>query len=123
MGVPLPEDISLIMGGFLAYEGRVQLLPMIAVGFAGILCGDSIIYLIGRRVGDRVKGGKGFLARIVTPEKQAKVERLFADHGQKIIIAARFLPGVRAVTYFTAGSTRMSYFRFILFDGLAAMAS
>jgi membrane protein DedA with SNARE-associated domain len=123
MGVPLPEDISLITGGFLAYKGAVELWPMIAVGFAGILCGDSLIYLAGRRVGDRVERGKGFFARIVTPEKRARVEGLFARHGQKIVMLARFLPGVRAVTYFTAGSARMSYLRFIMFDGLAALAS
>jgi len=123
LGVPIPEDISLVTGGFLAYQGKVQLLPMIVVGFAGILCGDSIIYWAGRRVGDRVKDGKGFFGRIVTPEKRARVEGLFQKHGQKVVIVARFLPGVRAVTYFTAGSARMSYLRFILFDGLAALAS
>jgi len=123
LGLPLPEDIWLITGGYLAYSGRVQLLPMMAVGLAGILCGDSIIYLAGRWVGNRVESRKGFLARIVTPEKRARVEGLFEKYGQKIVIAARFLPGVRAVTYFTAGSARMSYLRFVLFDGLAALAS
>jgi membrane protein DedA with SNARE-associated domain len=125
LGVPLPEDISLILGGFLAYQGSVNLTVMMVVGFVGILCGDSLIYLAGRRVGTRVgrKGAVGFLARIVTPEKRAKVESLFAAHGQKIVMIARFLPGVRAVTYFTAGSAGMSYWRFIFWDGIAALAS
>jgi membrane protein DedA with SNARE-associated domain len=51
------------------------------------------------------------------------VEGLFARHGEKIVIAARFMPGVRAVTYFTAGSAGMPYPRFICFDGLAALLS
>ena len=51
------------------------------------------------------------------------MEQLFAAHGQKIVMAARFLPGVRAVTYFTAGSARMPYLRFILWDGFAALVS
>jgi len=124
LGLPLPEDISLILGGFLAYKGAVSLPVMMFVGFAGILVGDSLIYLAGRRVGTKVGGaGTGFFARIVTPEKRAKVESLFAIHGQKIVMIARFLPGVRAVTYFTAGSARMSYLRFIFWDGLAALAS
>jgi len=38
-------------------------------------------------------------------------------------MAARFMPGVRAVTFFTAGSAGMPYARFICFDGLAALAS
>ncbi|NPC48385.1 DedA family protein, partial [Corallococcus exiguus] len=68
------------------------------------------------------KGG-GFFSKIVTPEKRAKVESLFVTHGQKIVMIARFMPGVRAVTYFTAGSVHMSYWRFIFWDGLAALLS
>jgi membrane protein DedA with SNARE-associated domain len=51
------------------------------------------------------------------------VEGLFEKHGQKIVMIARFMPGVRAVTYFTAGSVGMPYWRFILWDGLAALLS
>ncbi len=123
LGVPLPEDISLILGGWLAYKGAAQLPLMMAVGFLGILVGDSLIFYAGRRIGSNVGKRGGFFARIVTPEKRAKVEGLFAKHGSKIVCIARFMPGVRAVTYFTAGSTGMSYWRFIFWDGLAALLS
>lgn len=124
LGVPLPEDISLILGGFLAHKGAASLPIMMLIGFAGILAGDSLIFLAGRRLGSQVgRSPKGFLARVVTPEKRARVEGLFALHGQKIVMIARFLPGVRAVTYFTAGSAGMAYWRFILWDGLAALLS
>ncbi|HYH99982.1 DedA family protein [Hyalangium sp.] len=124
LGVPLPEDISLILGGFLAHKGAASLPVMMVVGFVGILAGDSLIFHFGRRLGANVgrKPG-GFFARIITPEKRAKVEGLFEKHGQKIVMIARFMPGVRAVTYFTAGSVGMSYWRFILWDGLAALLS
>ncbi|QSQ15594.1 DedA family protein [Myxococcus landrumensis] len=129
LGVPLPEDISLILGGFLAHKGAANLPMMMAVGFGGILVGDSLIFFAGRRLGANLgrngegKGGGGFFARIVTPEKRARVEGLFERHGQKIVCIARFMPGVRAVTYFTAGSVGMSYWRFIFWDGLAALLS
>src|SRR5215472_332633 len=124
LGVPLPEDISLVTGGFLAYLDSAQLQIMMAVGFVGILVGDTLIFSAGRRIGTQVgRGGHGFFARIVTPEKRRRVEELFARHGEKIVMIARFLPGVRAVTYFTAGSARMKYRRFILFDSIAALAS
>ncbi|MBI3182295.1 MAG: DedA family protein [Myxococcales bacterium] len=124
LGVPMPEDISLILGGYLVHTGSAKLLPMMVTGFLGILVGDSIIFFAGRRVGTKVgRTPGGFFARIVTPEKRAKVEGLFARHGQKIVMIARFLPGVRAVTFFTAGSAGMSYPRFIFFDGVAALAS
>ena len=65
----------------------------------------------------------GFLARVVTPEKRERVEQLFRRHGQKIILLARFLPGVRAVTYFVAGTTGVPYWKFIFYDALAACVS
>jgi membrane protein DedA with SNARE-associated domain len=126
LGVPLPEDISLILGGWLAHNGAANLSVMMVVGFAGILVGDSLIFFAGRRLGTKLgrkPGAGGFFARIVTPEKRAKVEGLFEKHGQKIVCIARFMPGVRAVTYFTAGSVGMSYWRFIFWDGLAALLS
>ena len=123
LGVPLPEDISLILGGFLVFKGVANLWGMVATGFLGILVGDSLIYLAGRRVGLRVRTGHGWLARVVTPPRRILVEGLFARHGEKLVIAARFMPGVRAVTYFIAGSAGMPYARFICFDGLAALGS
>jgi membrane protein DedA with SNARE-associated domain len=124
LGVPLPEDISLILGGFLAHKGAANLPMMMFIGFAGILVGDSLIFFAGRRLGSQVgRSPGGFFARIVTPEKRARVEGLFGLHGQKIVMIARFLPGVRAVTYFTAGSAGMAYWRFILWDGVAALLS
>lgn len=124
LGIPLPEDISLILGGFLAHKGAASLPVMMAVGFLGILAGDSLIFNFGRKLGSNVgRKQSGFFARIITPEKRAKVEGLFERHGQKIVMIARFMPGVRAVTYFTAGSVGMPYWRFILWDGLAALGS
>ena len=97
LGLPLPEDVALITGGYLAGKGPPvgvgSLSAMIFVGLAGILIGDSIIF------------------------------RLFERHGAKFIMVARFLPGVRAVTYFVAGTTGVPYWKFLLFDGLAACLS
>lgn len=124
VGVPLPEDVSLILGGFLVYRGSADLAMMVATGFVGILSGDSIIFFAGRRLGNRARAEHGrFLRRLLTPGRRAKVEELFARHGEKIVMAARFMPGVRAVTFFTAGSAGMPYAKFICFDGLAALAS
>jgi len=123
LGVPLPEDVSLIIGGFLVYRGVANLWVMVATGFLGILVGDTLIYMAGRRVGRQVRTGHGWLSKVVTPPRRILVEGLFARHGEKIVIAARFMPGVRAVTYFVAGSAGMPYARFICFDGLAALGS
>lgn len=124
LGVPMPEDISLILGGFLAFQGKADLSIMMLVGYLGILVGDSIIFFAGRRIGSKVgQSPNGLIGRVITPEKRARVETLFKRQGEKIVMLARFMPGVRTVTYFTAGSVGMRYVRFALFDSLAALVS
>lgn len=124
LGVPLPEDVSLILGGFLVHQGKADLSLMMLTGYVGILVGDSVIFFAGRRLGSKVgRKPDGFFGRVVTPDKRARVEALFAKHGEKIVFFARFLPGVRAVTYFTAGSVGLKYWKFALFDSIAALVS
>jgi membrane protein DedA with SNARE-associated domain len=122
LGLPLPEDVSLILGGFLAYSGAVHVEAMVVTGFLGILAGDSIIFFAGRRIG-RNLNPDSWIGKHVTPEKLGRVEGLFQRWGQKIVMAARFMPGVRAPVYFSAGTSGIPYYRFILFDGLAACLS
>ena len=124
-GLPLPEDIPLILGGVLVHRGQATLWKMIVVGYLGIIIGDSIMFGLGRRFGSKVGVGTapGIFARIVTPEKRAQVEGMFKKYGERIVMLARFLPGVRTVTYFTAGSVGMSFPRFLAYDSFAALAS
>lgn len=123
LGLPIPEDVSLILGGFLVFEGKATLPLMLITGYVGIIVGDSIVFYIGRKFGLKIVTSGGFFARLFTAEKRQRVEGLFAKHGEKIVMIARFLPGVRAVTYFTAGSVRMRYTHFIFFDSMAALLS
>lgn len=122
LGLPLPEDIALITGGFFAAVGRVgSVWLMMLVGLAGILVGDSIIFLAGQRYGEALLDTR--LGKHIPRERVEHVRGLFAKHGTKMIMAARFLPGVRAVTYFVAGTSRVAYYVFLLYDGLAALVS
>lgn len=124
LGFPLPEDVALITGGYLAYKGQANLWIMIGVCFGGILFGDSLIFLIGR-LSRRAEGriAAGLLGRHLTPERIAKVEAQFERRGSVMVVIARFLPGIRAATYFVAGGARMSYWRFLVYDGIAALLS
>jgi len=126
LGVPMPEDISLTLGGYLAYRQEgVTLWGMMVTGYLGIIVGDSLIYFMGRKLGANVgtKPKKGFWGRLITPEKRGKVERIFEKYGDKVVMVARFMPGLRAITYFVAGSVRLKYGRFVLYDSIAALAS
>ena len=134
-GFPMPEDVILVTGGVLAWLASpleepsiramvddVGLRWMVLVGLAGILAGDSIIYWVGRRLGARIAEFR-LLRRLVPPEKLQEVEKRLRKSGNVVVVIARFLPGLRAPTYFTVGHSRMPYWEFLLFDGLAALVS
>jgi membrane protein DedA with SNARE-associated domain len=134
-GFPLPEDVPLIAGGVLAWLASPLESPtlagmltdpglqgMVAVGLAGILVGDSVIYWAGRVLGRRVAEVWPFRT-LISPEKLERVERLLRKRGKVVVVVARFLPGLRAPTYFTVGHSRMPFWEFLLFDGLAAVVS
>ena len=134
-GLPMPEDVVLVTGGVLAWlaspletptvAGMLHdegLLTMVVMGLAGIVAGDSVIYWGGRRFGRRVADVWPF-RRVVTPEKLERVERLLRKRGNLVVVVARFLPGLRAPTYFTVGHARLPFWEFVLFDGTAALVS
>jgi membrane protein DedA with SNARE-associated domain len=120
LGVPLPEDVPLISGGWIIARGG-SLPLMIATGLAGILIGDSIIFRAGSTYGLRLLETR--LGRHIPGERVAKIISLFEKHGSKFIMVARFVPGLRAVTYFVAGTTGVPYWKFLTFDGIAACIS
>src|SRR4051812_45962138 len=94
---------------------------MIVTGLAGILIGDSIIFRAGQTYGERLLDTR--LGRHIPGERVQRTIAAFDKHGPKFIMAARFVPGLRAVTYFVAGTTGVPYWKFILYDGVAACVS
>jgi len=51
LGLPFPEELTLLTGGFFVHLGIARFYPILAVAFAGVIIGDLIIYSIGRRWG------------------------------------------------------------------------
>jgi membrane protein DedA with SNARE-associated domain len=122
LGVPLPEDLSLVTGGYLAWRGDERLWLVILLCFVAIVAGDSALWLLGRRYGENITQHKHLRHRL-TPARLERVEGYFKRHGAKTIIVARFLAGARALFFVAAGAMKMPYWRFLLFDGLAALIS
>ena len=121
-GVPIPEDITLISAGIASYYGYGNVYVMIAVAFAGILMGDSIIFYMGSRFGERIKGFSWF-QRVVPEPVLLYIEQRLATHGNKLVFVARFMPGLRAPIYFTAGMMKIRFAVFFTFDCMAALIS
>jgi membrane protein DedA with SNARE-associated domain len=122
LGLPIPEDIILVTAGMVAAEDGQSWVSATALMYAGVLIGDSFIFLLGRRWGSELLKHRWIL-RMLSPEKQEKVAQLFHRYGSAVFFVARFLPGLRAPVFWTAGAMRASYVRFVLFDGVAALIS
>lgn len=122
VGLPLPEEVTLIACGLLLYQGKVEFVPITLVCSAAILLGDSIPYFLGRRMGPRAVENR-WVAKVLHPERFAIVEKKFERHGSWVVFLCRFLPGIRIPAYFTAGTLGMGFGRFLILDGLGVLIS
>jgi membrane-associated protein len=111
----IPVEALVIGLGALTATGRPSLIALAATVTAGGMAGDRITYLLGRKMGGRVRNRRLVAAK-------AKAERGLLRHGGLAILIGRFLPYGRAATALTAGSVSMPLGRYGLFTGLASAA-
>ena len=118
LGLVLPGELALLLGGVLAQQGRVPLAAALAVGVAGALAGDSAGYWIGRRWGPRLlASGPG---RRVGPARLHRVESLLLRGGGRALVIGRCTAGARVVLPGLAGMLGLRYRTFALWTGAAA---
>ncbi len=122
LGIPIPEDVVLLVAGALAaVEGR-SWIEVSVLMYVAVIGGDSLMFLIGRHLGGKLLQSQ--LGQQWFPERQrARVQRFFRKHGAKSLFFARFLPGIRSLVFFSAGSIGVPYLTFLTLDGLAALLS
>lgn len=121
-GVPIPEDIPLIWGGYLCGTGQANIYIMIPVGLISLIGADFIVYLLGRRFGEPIRR-LPFFRRYLCDKKMAKAKAVFDKHGGKVIFIARFMPGLRTPVFFSAGKFNIPAWKMLCMDGLAALLS
>jgi len=122
LGLPLPEDLIILAGGYLAYEGYAHLYMVIPIAIFGAVVGDFTVYFIGRSFGEgfiRFRYPKRFLSK----KNLVKIRNYFSRHGNKTIFFARFVAGFRMAVYLVAGTLKISIPRFIFVDSLGAFIS
>lgn len=122
LGVPIPEDITLFVGGMLAYYGVINVWMTIFICMAGVLIGDSTIFFLGAKYGRHLTD-KPFFHKFLSPDRLEIVRGKFHEKGNKVIFAARFMPGLRAPTFFSAGTLHLPFRVFFFYDGMAALIS
>lgn len=118
-GVPIPEEITLLAGGYLAYLEFTSFWPTVFILFAGAISGDMLTYLLGRWVGDWILGKlqRFRLASIFLKKAEGYLEK----HGAQVIIWCRPLWGIRSPVLMLTGHLRVNFYKFLLFDIISAL--
>jgi len=120
LGLPFPEDTTLILSGFLMAQDIIQSLPALLIIYPTLLMTDFLLYWIGKRYGRRVVEHKIF-HRILSLNRLLKLEEKFQKWGIWVVFFGRPLLGVRAQIFLVAGVMRMPARKFLLADALSAL--
>lgn len=119
LGLPVPEEITLLLGGYLAYLGFIKFWPTVYILIAGIIVADIFGYFLGRCAGEWISSK--FLRFRAAALLHDKAEWYFKRHGEKLVLFSRPLIGVRVAVPMLAGHFRMNFVKFLLFDSMAAI--
>ncbi len=111
VGVVVPGELAVVLGGVAAGAGGVSLWLMIPAAVVGAIVGDSIGYSLGHRLGPSLLAHPR-MARI--SERLDAAGEMLSDRGWWALVVARFAAVLRAVVPFAAGMARMHYRRFLL---------
>lgn len=118
IGLFLPGESAMLLGGVLVYQGRAELAFMLLIGCTGSVIGDSIGFWVGRRFGPAIRSSR--LGRKVGDEKWDSGARYLRERGAKAVFFGRFLGFLRTLVPPLAGSSGMPYSRFVMFNAPAA---
>ena len=121
-GLPLPEDVVLITGGYLAYSGYMDITIFLPLALAGVLVGDSSVFMIGKKTGDSILNHR-FLSKFIKPFHIRKAKAVIEKYHDRIFFLARFFPGFRSAIFYTGGALKTKFLKFFLYDSLAALIS
>ena len=119
VGLLVPGETALLVGGAVAGQGVINVYLLIAIAWVCAVLGDSVSFYLGHRLGREfiIKHGD----RVgITEERYKSVEDYFEKHGGKTVLIGRFLGLVRALSPFVAGSSGMRYRAFVPYSVLGA---
>jgi len=120
-GLPVPGETILLIAGYFASTGQFHLPLVMLIAATGAVVGDNIGFAVGHHF------GRGFLLRVgrfffLTPKRVEHMENYFKRHGNKTILVARFITGLRVFAALLAGASRKMPWRvFVLYNMAGAV--
>jgi membrane protein DedA with SNARE-associated domain len=122
LGLPLPEDIPLIVAGALVAQGKMHLAVAAIAGWCGIIGGDIMLYSLGKKFGLEICK-LPFVGKHLTQQRIERVEKMFEKYGIGVVAVGRMFAGIRGAMVVAAGAIRFNFVTFIIADGIAALFS
>ena len=119
VGLLIPGETAIVVGGFVAGQGEIDVILLIAIAWSTAVAGDLVSFALGRRLGREFLVQHGGRVQI-TEARIEQVERFYDRHGGKAVFLGRWVGLVRAVSPFLAGSSGMPVRRLLPYDVLAA---
>ena len=117
---PIPSEIVLTLGGFLANQGRMSLPLVIIAATVGSVVGALILYWLGRSLGeDRLKRWLDHIPLVDTDDLE-KADKWFERHANAAVLFGRCVPVVRSLVSIPAGANEMPIGRFVAFTTLGS---
>ncbi|MGV8982002.1 VTT domain-containing protein [Clostridium sp.] len=110
---PLPGELMMTYCGFLVYQSKMNWIISILVATAGVIVGITISYFVGAKLGTRFFDKYGSYIHL-GPKQREKTSKWFKSSGNKLLILAYFIPGVRHITGYFSGITEITYKRFAI---------
>ena len=124
MGIPLPGETIVIIGGFLAGSGELNYWWVLSSAIAGAVLGDNFGYWVGRFGGWQLLVSIGRIFRIQEQQLEQAKDR-YSKNAVQAVFFGRFVTLLRIFAGPLAGITRMPYKQFLLcnFGGAAVWAA
>jgi membrane protein DedA with SNARE-associated domain len=122
LGLPLPEDIPLLLGGYFVALGKMNIVLVGVLAWCGIIGGDCVLYWLSRKYGMNVTR-LPLIGTHVTKDRIIWAEHKFEQYGVWVVAVCRLFAGVRGAMVIAAGVLRFNFLKFVIADGLAALVS
>jgi membrane protein DedA with SNARE-associated domain len=120
IGLLLPAEATVLLGGFLASRGHFELGHVLLATCGGALLGDQLGYLFGRHYGGRMAAREGVVGRL-WQRYEVRAARLFRRRSVLSVTLARYVSFVRTIMPWFAGMSGMEYRRFLAYDVLGVV--
>ncbi|WP_010677685.1 VTT domain-containing protein [Bacillus timonensis] len=114
LALPIPGEVVMGYTGYLVYQGQLNWFLSILVAGSGSSIGMTISYWIGFKLGSPFFEKHGHRFHL-GPERLKKVSQWFSAYGNKVIMIAYYIPGVRHITGYFSGITQIPFRSYVLF--------